>query len=84
MTHGVEGLLTLPKEPDALTLSLVHVLANEKMRREMGQRGRQSSQQYGWDRIARRVLSYYERLLYEHGLLHAPRVEVQPELHPGD
>jgi hypothetical protein len=37
----------------------------------MGARARLSAEQYSWDRIARRVLSYYERLLYERGL-HPP------------
>ncbi|MHB8577209.1 MAG: glycosyltransferase, partial [Dehalococcoidia bacterium] len=59
-------------------LALVHVLADANLRREMGERGRQSAQQYSWDRVARRVLSYYERLLYERGMLHAPRSEVHP------
>ena len=68
VTHGVEGLLTLPKDADAIALSLVHLLADERLRTRMGERGRISAEQYSWDRIARKVMSYYERLLYEHGL----------------
>lgn len=74
VTHGVDGLLTLPKDADAIALSLVHLLADQDLRVAMGVRARASAEQYGWDRIARRVLSYYERLLYERGLL--------PTLHP--
>lgn len=70
VTHGVEGLLALPKDSEALSLSLVHLLADEGLRRRMGAAARTSAEQYGWDRIARRVLSYYERLLYERGLSH--------------
>jgi phosphatidylinositol alpha-mannosyltransferase len=71
VTHGVEGWLALPKDAEALAVALVRVLADEGLRREMGQRARQSAEQYRWDRIARRVLSYYERLLYERGLIAA-------------
>jgi phosphatidylinositol alpha-mannosyltransferase len=74
ITHGVDGLLTLPKDSDAIALSLVHLLADQDLRVAMGLRALASAEQYGWDRIARRVLSYYERLLYERGLL--------PTLHP--
>lgn len=65
VTHGVEGVLTLPRDPDAIAVSLVHLLADERLRRTMGEAGRLRSQQYSWDRVAQRVLSYYERLLYE-------------------
>jgi len=74
VTHGVEGLLTLPKDAENLALSLVHLLADERLRQEMGARARVSAEQYSWDRVARRVLSYYQRLLYERG------VPVGPEL----
>jgi phosphatidylinositol alpha-mannosyltransferase len=65
VTHGVEGLLSLPREPEALALALVHLLADERLRAQMGVAGRQRAEQYSWERIAQRVLSYYERLLYE-------------------
>ncbi len=68
VTQGVEGLLTLPKDSDAIALSLVHLLADENLRRVMGTNARLSAEQYSWDRIARKVLSYYERLLYERRL----------------
>ena len=68
VTHGVEGALVLPKDADALALALVHVLADDKRRAEMGRRARARAEEFGWDRIAQRVLSYYERLLYERRL----------------
>jgi phosphatidylinositol alpha-mannosyltransferase len=72
VTQGVEGLLTLPRDADAIALSLVHLLADHQMRFAMGARGRMSAEQYGWDRIARRVVSYYERLRYERGIAPTP------------
>jgi phosphatidylinositol alpha-mannosyltransferase len=68
VTHQIEGLLTLPKDSDAIALSLVHLLADDNLRAAMGARARLSAQQYSWDRVANRVLSYYERLLYERGI----------------
>jgi phosphatidylinositol alpha-mannosyltransferase len=68
VTHGVEGLLALPKDADALALSLVHILADSEGRAAMARRARARAEEFGWDRIAQRVLSYYERLLYERRL----------------
>jgi phosphatidylinositol alpha-mannosyltransferase len=65
VTHGVEGFLVLPKDADALALALVHMLADGDTRAEMGRHARARAEEFGWDRIAQRVLSYYERLLYE-------------------
>jgi hypothetical protein len=44
------------------------------LRREMGERGRQRAQQYSWGQVSQQVLSYYERLIYEKGLV-GPRGE---------
>jgi len=68
VTHGVEGFLALPKDEDALALSLVHILADREARERMGRLARSRAEEFGWDRIAQRVLSYYERLLYERRL----------------
>ena len=68
VTHGVEGFLVLPKDEAALALSLVHILADGEARQRMGRLARLRAEEFGWDRIAQRVLSYYERLLYERRL----------------
>ncbi|HEY7296009.1 MAG TPA: glycosyltransferase family 4 protein [Dehalococcoidia bacterium] len=68
ITDEVEGRLVRPRDPEALALALVHLLADDRSRLEMGERARISAQQYSWDRIAHKVLSYYERLLYERGI----------------
>lgn len=71
VTDGVEGHLVLPRNVPALALSLVHLLADSDRRAEMGARARIRAEEYSWDRIAQRVLSYYERLLYERSLTSA-------------
>jgi phosphatidylinositol alpha-mannosyltransferase len=81
VTDGVEGHLVLPKDAGSLALALVHLLADSGLRREMGRRARLRAEEYGWDRVAQRVLSYYERLLYERGLTResrARRTEAAP------
>jgi len=71
ITHGVEGQLVLPKDADALALALVHMLADTEGSAAMGRHARARAEEFGWDRIAQRVLSYYERLLYERGMIGA-------------
>lgn len=65
VTHGVEGFLVLPKDADALALALVHMLADAEQRATMGRQARARADEFGWHRVAQRVLTYYERLLYE-------------------
>ncbi len=69
ITNDVDGQLVVPKNSEALALSLVHLLANPDRRARMAVMARRRAEAYGWDRIALRVLSYYERLLYERGLV---------------
>jgi glycosyltransferase involved in cell wall biosynthesis len=65
ITQGVEGLLVRPKDVDALATALLELLSDPDQRREMGEKGRQRAQEYRWDRVSQRVLTYYERLQYE-------------------
>lgn len=65
VTHGVEGLLVRPKDADALAAALQQLLEDSRLRQTMGERAREAAEQYSWERVAQRVLSYYERLLYE-------------------
>ena len=68
VTHGVEGLLVLPKDADSLSHALVHLLADDALRLRMGEMGRLRAEQFSWERISQRILSYYERLIYERRL----------------
>lgn len=65
LTHGVEGLLVLPEDSEGLAEALLQLLRDPDLRQEMGERGRQRAQEYSWERVSQRVLSYYERLIYE-------------------
>jgi phosphatidylinositol alpha-mannosyltransferase len=65
LTHGVEGLLVPPKHKEMLAQTLINLMANESLRREMGAKGRVKAADYSWEHIAPRVLDYYIRLLSE-------------------
>lgn len=68
VTHTVEGLLVRPKDAEALSHALVHLLADDGMREHMGERARLRAEQFSWERVSQRILSYYERLIYERQL----------------
>jgi phosphatidylinositol alpha-mannosyltransferase len=65
VTHGVEGLLVRPEDPQALAAALIELLRDPERRAAMAARGRERAQFYSWDRVSQQVLSYYERLMYE-------------------
>ncbi|MBX5443854.1 glycosyltransferase family 4 protein [Sphaerobacter sp.] len=65
--HGVEGLLVEPKNPEALALALVHVLADRELAARLGEAGRRRAEEHSWSVIARRVLDVYERALDRYG-----------------
>lgn len=65
LTHGVEGLLVRPEDPRAISDAIVELLRDPARRGEMAERGREHAQHFSWDRVSQRVLSYYERLIYE-------------------
>ncbi len=65
VTHGVEGLLVRPMDSDSLADALLQLARDPSLRQEMSGRAGQRAEQYSWERISQRVLSYYERLQYE-------------------
>jgi phosphatidylinositol alpha-mannosyltransferase len=67
--HHQEGLLVEPRDEVALALSLVHVLADASLRRQLGEAGRRRAALFAWDRIAGSILGYYDELLVERARL---------------
>jgi phosphatidylinositol alpha-mannosyltransferase len=83
VTHGVEGLLVRPEDPQALADALIELLRDPDRCRAMAARGRERSHFYSWDRVGQQVLSYYERLIYERKLIereaaHSTHAEATP------
>lgn len=59
MTPGTNGLLVEPRDPMALALALVRVLADQELQQRLGAAGMESAQQYAWPRVAAGVLDVY-------------------------
>ncbi len=69
LTHAVEGLLVAPEDAQALADAIVELLHDTRRRTVMAAHGRERAQHFSWDRVSQRVLSYYERLIYERRLI---------------
>jgi phosphatidylinositol alpha-mannosyltransferase len=80
LTHGVEGLLVPPEDPQALADALLELLRDPERCAQMAERGRERSHQYSWDRVAQQVLSYYERLMRERRLIESGRAQAALEV----
>ncbi len=65
MTDEVEGLLVRPKDAEATAAAIIRLLNDAKLRAIFGERGQELARHYSWDNVAHRVMSYYERILYE-------------------
>ena len=63
MTNGKEGLLAPPKDPHALALAIVRLLADGPLRHRMANAGQETASQYAWPEIASHVLAVYDRAL---------------------
>ena len=63
VTHGVDGLLAPPKNKEMLAQALASLMTNQSLRQQMGAGGRLKAQDYGWEQIAQRIVSYYIRVL---------------------
>ena len=65
LTHGQEGLLVPPKNDRGLAQALLRLMSDDSLRRQMGDRGLVTAQEYNWEKVARRVFGYYEKILRE-------------------
>jgi phosphatidylinositol alpha-mannosyltransferase len=63
MTNGKEGLLVPPKDPHALALAIVRLLADPPLRNRLATAGQETAGQYAWPEIATQVLTVYDRAL---------------------
>jgi len=63
INHGVEGLLIKPRDEKALASALLSLLKDKAMRDRMGEKGKLKAQDYSWEVVAQKVMSYYQKLL---------------------
>jgi phosphatidylinositol alpha-mannosyltransferase len=59
VTSGRNGILVEPRDPQALALALVRVLADRDLQQRLGTQGMIDARQYAWPRVAERVLEEY-------------------------
>ena len=65
VTHGEEAWLVPPKDSRELAKALISVIRDEKLCREMAEKGRLKAQEYSWERVSKRVCDYYTKVLNE-------------------
>ncbi len=63
LNHGEQGVLVQPKDSVALAEALALLIRNPELRQQMGARGRQTVEQYRWNKVARQVMDYYMDLM---------------------
>jgi phosphatidyl-myo-inositol alpha-mannosyltransferase len=68
VTDGLDAVLVPPREPKAIADAIGGLLDDPGRARELGCRGQRRAEDYSWDKVARRVYSYYERVLQAHEL----------------
>jgi phosphatidylinositol alpha-mannosyltransferase len=61
LTNEREALLVEPRDPQALALAIVRVLADQTLQKRLAANGRQTAAHYAWPKVAARVLETYER-----------------------
>jgi phosphatidylinositol alpha-mannosyltransferase len=61
LTNGQEALLVEPRDPQALALAIVRVLADGALQAKLAANGRITAAHYAWPKVAARVLECYER-----------------------
>lgn len=63
VNNGTQGLLTPPQDEQSLALALVRLLSDGELRAKMGEAGKLRAQEFSWDKVAGRVLTYYEKVI---------------------
>ncbi len=66
VTHGKDGLLFPPKDSNYLADALLQLLRDENLRNTLAANARVTAETYSWEKIARRVSDYYEKIFMEY------------------
>ncbi|MDZ4231982.1 MAG: glycosyltransferase family 4 protein [Candidatus Pacearchaeota archaeon] len=59
----VEPFLVPPGNVKALVSALEKLIDEEQLRKELGQWGREKAQEYSWEKVADRILAFYEQVI---------------------
>lgn len=80
MTHDEEGLLVKPRDAVSIAVGISRLIKDPKLRKQLSTKGTSLGRHYSWDNVGHRVLSYYERLLYEHQQVAQTKARRRPAL----
>ncbi len=61
--HGDQGLLVPPKDSTSLADAIALLIRNSDLRYQLAARGRQTVEQYRWEKVAQRVMDFYVDLM---------------------
>lgn len=64
--HKINGMLATPYNSHELADGIVHILASDECRREMGEAARKKASRYDMSVVASRYVTLYKNLLNEH------------------
>ena len=67
VTPEHDGLLARVRDEEDIAAQILRLIRNETLAAAMGERARAKGAEYSWDNVARKVMAYYERLLWAHG-----------------
>lgn len=70
VNHGVDGLLTPPKNTKEMANSLIRLLKDASLRQEMGTNGKIKAKKYAWEDITQKIVDCYITALNENGAKH--------------
>jgi len=65
ITHGEDGLLVPPRDTASLARTLITVLSDEALRQKLAARARITTEEYSWERVAKKVFDYYVKAIDE-------------------
>lgn len=54
-----EGLLVPPKDPKAIASAIIRLLADEPLRKKLGENAAKKAKEFSWDNIVDRIVNYY-------------------------
>lgn len=80
LTDGKEGLLVRPRKSKPLAEAISRILSDKELRLGMGANGIITSQQYDWNKVARRVYDYYLEVLGKRNVIDAADDEEKSEV----
>jgi len=63
LSDGVEGIAVPPRDAEKLAEAIIKLGTDEKLRRQMGSRGKPKAAQYDWSLLAEKVLNFYVETL---------------------